>query len=112
MSETNVIYVAKDFYPRPSGRYAKDGMYTGETFREQFLVPRLKKILNGSSTEKLLTVDFTGVTMAGSSFLEEAFGGLVRKHHFDKEELNRVLDIQSPRRPVIKSRIQEYISEA
>lgn len=111
MSENIVIHVATDFYPRPSGRYEKDGKYTGEAFRKNFLVPTLNRLLTLSAGNRL-TIDFTGVTMAGSSFLEEAFGGLVRDHGFNKEYLLRVLDIQSPRRPVIKSRIEEYIKDA
>lgn len=113
MSENIVIHVATDFYPRPSGRYEKDGQFTGEAFREHFLVPKLNTILHTSSTsDSFLTIDFTGVTMAGSSFLEEAFGGLVRKNGFKKDDLYKILNIHSPKRPVIKSRIIEYIDEA
>lgn len=50
--------------------------------------------------------------MAGSSFLEEAFGGLVRNREFTKEFLREVLIIRSPRRPIIKDRIETYINEA
>ena len=50
--------------------------------------------------------------MAGSSFLEEAFGGLVRKGKFSKDFLQKVLVIRSPRRPIIKDRIETYIKEA
>lgn len=105
-----IINIAKDFYPRPAGRFSADGEYTGETFREKFLTPKLKSIQLSSGSR--LIVDFTGVTMAGSSFLEEAFGGLVRKGHFPKDFLQKVLVIQSPRRPIIKERIETYIKEA
>lgn len=111
MNEEIVIHVAEDFYPRPSGRYLKDGQYTGEAFRDRVLIPKLQKIKE-SGHEEPLVVDFSDVTMAGSSFLEEAFGGLVRTNLFSKEFLNRVLVIKSPRRPVINDRIELYIKEA
>jgi hypothetical protein len=106
----NVIYVASDFYPRPSGRYLKDGQYTGEAFRNRVLIPRLQEIQNSGLTDSLV-IDFSDVTMAGSSFLEEA-GGLVRTNLFSKDFLKKVLIIKSPRRPVINDRIELYIKEA
>ncbi|MEO4109705.1 STAS-like domain-containing protein [Acinetobacter pittii] len=107
----NVISVANDFYPRPSGRYLKDGQYTGEAFRNRVLIPRLQEIKESGHDEALI-VDFSDVTMAGSSFLEEAFGGLVRTKLFTKDFLKKVLIIKSPRRPVINDRIELYIKEA
>jgi len=105
---TNIsLNVAQDFYPRPAGRYAVDGKYTGEGFRKKLLVPNLNKL---SENDKLI-IDFTGVTMAGSSFLEEAFGGLVRVEKFDGRKLLNQLDIVSPR-IIIKQRILDYINDA
>lgn len=110
MSEKE-IHVANDFYPRPSGRYEKDGKYTGEAFRENFLMPALDSIQNYDKNSTLI-VDFSDVTMAGSSFLEEAFGGLVRSRKYTKDFLKRVLVIKSPKRPIIGERIKLYITEA
>ncbi|MEC8124184.1 MAG: STAS-like domain-containing protein [Pseudomonadota bacterium] len=107
-----IINIATDFYPRPAGRFSSDGEYTGETFREKFLTPNLEVIQNSNGSNNHLIVDFTGVTMAGSSFLEEAFGGLVRNSRFTKDFLNNALVIKSPKRPIIKERIQTYINEA
>lgn len=68
-----VIDVAKDFSKTPFGRYKSDSQYSAEEFREKLLLP---KIQSGD----FLTVDFTKISLGvGSSFLEEAFGGLVRK---------------------------------
>lgn len=101
------LNVANDFYPRPAGRYTSDGKHSGEAFRSLLLEPKLITL----NENDILVVDFTGVTMAGSSFLEEAFGGLVRVSRFNKEKLLRQLNIISPRE-VIKERIIQYIKEA
>lgn len=65
------IRIAQDFTPFPGGRYPEDGDGNGTTFRENFLVPVLE---NGDSAEIVLD----GARGYPSSFLEEAFGGLVR----------------------------------
>lgn len=102
------LIVAKDFYRRPLGRYRSQGTYTGEAFREDVLVPRLNKL---SHNEKFV-IDFTGVTMNGSSFLEEAFGGLVRDHGYTLERLRNILVLKFPRRPSLENKVWQYISDA
>lgn len=67
-----IINVAKDFSRYPAGRYKQDGPFSGEAFREDFLLPALEKNEN-------IIIDLDGTRGYGSSFLEEAFGGLVRK---------------------------------
>jgi len=68
----NLVHVRiTDFCKYPGGRYAKDGKYSGEDFRENYLKPAFEKA-------ELVVVDLSGVPGFGSSFLEEAFGGLVR----------------------------------
>jgi hypothetical protein len=79
----NYINVADDFSDDPFGRYIDDGDFNATIFRTMHLIPKLKAL---KDNEKL-TVDFTGVsTGLGSSFVEEAFGGLVREG-FSKEFL-------------------------
>lgn len=68
-----VIDVAKDFSRTPFGRYKTDSQFSAEEFREKLLLPNLN---NGYA----LTIDFSKISLGvGSSFLEEAFGGLVRE---------------------------------
>lgn len=102
------LNVATEFYKRPLGRDRSQGTYTGEAFREDILVKKISSLL---PNEKLL-IDFTGVTMNGSSFLEEAFGGLVRKCGFDKNYLKSILVFNFPRRPSLESKVWSYINDA
>jgi len=80
------IDVGKDFSKTPFGRYKTDGEYSAEKFREEVLLPKLL-------IEENILVDFSNVALGvGSSFLEEVFGGLVRKG-YDKEELLKKIQV-------------------
>lgn len=65
------LYI-KDFSKYPGPRYESLGENSGERFRDSFLIPAIVE-------NDEICVDFDGVFGYGSSFLEEAFGGLVRK---------------------------------
>lgn len=72
----------------PFGRYKTDSPSSGEHLREDYLVPALEKYDSVN-----LVLD--GTLMCGASFLEEAFGGLVRINKYDKDELISKLNIIS-----------------
>lgn len=65
------IAVAKDFNKFPGGRYPRHGEGNGQDFREKFLLPHLNE------GEKIVVV-FDDAAGFPASFLEEAFGGLIR----------------------------------
>ena len=67
------IDIARDFSKTPGGRYRRDGEYSGEEFRDDILDPKL-------SVYELLIIDLDGPIGFTTSFLEEVFGGLVRKY--------------------------------
>jgi hypothetical protein len=73
-----IIVVARDFSPYPAGRYRKDGPFSGEAFREEILLPAVKKWSN-------VLVNIDGVAGLPSSFWEEVFGGLIRRHALTPE---------------------------
>lgn len=84
------IVIARDFSKMPFGRFKSDSPNSAERFRKDFLVPALK------SGEREVVVDFTGINHGiGSSFLEEAFGGLVRKEGVPKADIKAKLIIKS-----------------
>lgn len=100
---TLTISVAEQFSPAPAGRFLDDGPYPGAAFRDKLLLPAIR------SSEKVI-VDMEGTELAGSSFLEEAFGGLVRAG-FSEVVLRQKLELRSPRSsdPI---RIWRYIHDA
>jgi hypothetical protein len=102
-----IISVAQAFSPYPAGRFRTDGPYSGEAFREDILVPALR-------TGEAVTVHLSGTSGYGSSFLEEAFGGLVRNGYFTADELHKKLKIEagSSVYEVYKRRVQSYINRA
>lgn len=85
---TSVIEIAKEFSPAPAGRYVEDGPFSAQRFREEFLVPKLHDAINNNS---ILEVSLDGLLGVSSSFLEEAFGGLVRSRVFTPEQLAKHL---------------------
>lgn len=89
-----LIDLAKQFSAYPSGRVPADGSFYGEKFREEFLVPALDEIKDLGEVSAVLTVDIDGVRSFGSSFLEEAFGGLIRNTKHDPAWAARVLKIK------------------
>lgn len=101
---TRTIHIASDFSKTPAGRFVTDGPFSGERFRDEVLVPALK-----NSDEVI--VDLNGVFGFGSSFLEEAFGGLVRKCRFTSDELRRKMRVNASLKTYEK-KVQQYIVEA
>ena len=67
IGNTLEINLARDFHKHPFGRYVNQGPWSGEKFREEFLVPALK-------ANKVVIVDLSYARALGSSFLEEVFG--------------------------------------
>ena len=72
------------FTDMPGGRYPTDGAYNGETFREKHLLPLLAE--HGT-----IELDLSDSYGYGSSFLEEAFGGIVRHGHYTSTKLKEVI---------------------
>lgn len=108
MVEINdTIKIKDDFSRYPLGRDDSDGPFNGEKFRKEHLVPALRM-------HEKVTVYLDGPKGYGSSFLEEAFGGLVRKENFSKDDLKRklVITYEEPVYELYKDEAWEYIEEA
>ncbi len=101
------ISIGEDFSKAPIGRYDSDGPHNGAKFRDKILKPALD---NNDS----ITIIIDDVEGYGSSFLEEAFGGLVREHRFNKRDLIKRIQIQYslPEFKIYHKLITKYIEEA
>ncbi|WP_405047992.1 STAS-like domain-containing protein [Rhizobium miluonense] len=108
-----MIDVAQQFWPYPSGRVSDDGSYNGLRFRTEFLEPALENVRVSPTREKVV-VNIDGVRSFGSSFLEEAFGGLVRSGRYTKRDLDLLLEVQvtKPHLFIYRDAIQKYIADA
>lgn len=82
------ITIATDYSPFPAGRYPDDGPFNGERFRDTILLPLLNK------AEKVV-VDIDNVATLPSSFWEEIWGGMIRKHRIDKATARRRFAIRT-----------------
>lgn len=78
MNNTKKIKIATEYSKTVKGRYhPKDGKYTGQRFREEFLEPIFYNY------DKII-IDLDDLYGCPSSFREESFGGLARKFGVDE----------------------------
>jgi hypothetical protein len=104
MTMQKIVSVAIDFTRFPSGRYKKNGPTSGEEFRDTFLVPLIR---DGNRVK----VELDGTIGYGSSFLEEAFGGLVRVLGNNVQDIHTMVILDTSN-DVLRQEIVGYIDAA
>ncbi len=111
MENELMLSIANEYWPFPAGRVAADGDYNGEEFRKKHLVPLL---IQAEKQGTKLVVSLDGLKSCGSSFLESAFGGLVRYDGYDQSQLRKILEIvcTKPSLERYKIAILRYIDRA
>lgn len=82
------LKVAEDYSDTPGARYISDGPSSGEDFRDNVLEP---KYLACRAANKKLVVDLDGGYGYSTGFLEETFGGLIRKGYTCKDLLENIV---------------------
>lgn len=103
-----VIKVVVDFNPTPYGRYQEPDRgieWSGERFRDEYLAPALKQY-------DYVHVDLTGYNRYGISFLDEAFGGLIRESKLDSDTVLQKLTYSHDKIKSIAILIKERIDAA
>ena len=107
------IDIASQFSRHPAGRVDADGPDNGARFRNEYLVPVLADAVNDNSIREVI-VDIDGCRSFGSSFLEEAFGGLARVPSFPFLDAIEILKIRSkkPHLQIYKDAIHQYLADA
>lgn len=101
------IKICEDYTDAPGGRYIKEGKYSGEDFRDSILLEKYDEAVR--LNEKLI-IDFDGCYGFGTSFLEEAFGGLVRK--YNRRGVWKNLKLTSEEDETIPKLVKKYIEDA
>ena len=113
MKETNEllksfhINIEQDYSETPGARYISDGPFSGEEFRDKLLEPRY---LNCLPLGIKLIIDFDGGYGYPITFLEEAFGGLVRKGYSGIDLLNNTIFVSNEEPKIIED-IKKLILE-
>jgi len=103
------INIRKDFAVAPGLRFRENSKHSGQEFREDVLVPKLRQ---ASGANERLIVDLDGTAGYAPSFLEEAFGGLIRQEGFTVAQLERVLEFISTEEPYLVEETWSYIRDA
>lgn len=101
------IKISTEFSATPSGRTREEGEFSGEEFRDNLLI---KKYKEAEEKNEILEIDFDDGYGFGTSFLEEAFGGMVRKYHIHGA-LERMRFI-SEEDETIPEYVEKYIKDA
>lgn len=106
------INVVREYSDKPGARYESQGSNSGEKFRDTILYP---KFIESIEKKETLVVNLDGGYGYGSSFLEESFGGLVRKLKKENSEIYKrvkeIIIISNDNKAWIE-KINGYIIEA
>lgn len=104
MSE-RLFSIAREFSPNPGPRFIRQGKFSGEALRR-----KLMEVLAGP--EDTIVVDLDGTKGIGSSFLDEAFGGLIRSERKSKDDILRRFKFRSSLDPSYIDTIHDSIERA
>ena len=85
-------WIADEFSATPGGRFRKHGPFSGEEFRDDILRDLLKRAIDFDCK---LSIVLDGTSGYASAFLEEAFGGLVFTGMFDRDTVQRHVEIRA-----------------
>lgn len=98
-----IIKISTDFTKFPGGRLKIDGNNSAEEFRTTKIEPFFE-------IEDKIIIDLDEVEGFSTAFLEETFGGLVRK--FGREQVLNKIEVRCTDEPLLIKEIQQYIELA
>lgn len=101
------LSIADEFSRTPGPRTRAEGANSAEEFLDRVLLRRFDEAI---AADWVLLVDLDGGYGYGTSFLEEAFGGLARRRGI-REVLEHV-DFKSDEEPYLRDDVFTYIKEA
>lgn len=103
------IKIATDFSRIPGARFPEEGDFSGQDFRKNILLPKLKEVID---KKEKLEIDLDGTAGLGTSFLEESFGGLIRIDNIQYQDIIDTLIFISNDDPEYIDEIKNYLKEA
>lgn len=106
--DTIQLKVSEVFTNIPGTREEIESDFSGEEFLEEHLSPMFKKALEEN---KILEIDLDGPAGYATSFLEAAFGGLVREYN-SSEKIRKNIKLICKDDPFLIEDIEEYIEDA
>lgn len=101
------IKISTDFSTTPGARHREEGPYPGDEFRDSILIPKYKAAVENKQN---LVVDFDGCYGYATSFLEESFGGMVRK--LRQRGILDHIELISNEDSSIVELVKQYVKEA
>lgn len=104
-----ILNIAKDYSRCPGARYEREGDFSGEKFREEYLYPKLQEAIE---TGVKLEVILDGSAGYSTSFIEESFGGLIRNNQMTLDEIRNNMIIVSEEDPTYIDDINLYLENA
>lgn len=103
------LIIAIDFSTVPGARYPEEGDFSGQEFRNDVLIPKIKEAM---SNHVHLIIDLDGTAGYGTSFLEEAFGGLIRIDDYSLSVLEDLFIFKSDEDIEYINEIKGYMKDA
>lgn len=103
------LNIAKEFSTTPGSRKIKESVFSGEKLRSEILFPLVKKAMTENSK---IEINLDGTAGFGTSFLEEAFGGLIRENKLDYNDLSKRLSFISTEEEYLVDDILKYMQDA
>lgn len=107
-----IINIARDYSEAPGGAFESNLGYSGERFREECLYPEYIEALKFNNK---IIVDFDGGYGYLNSFLEEAFGGLVRQlisEGYSVKGIQKRFVFISNDNLALEERVRKYMDDA
>jgi len=103
------VKIRDDYNWSTGSRLIIEGPHSGEDFRIKFFYPM---IIDAIASNETLTIDFDGGIGYGTSWLEEVFGGVIRKDRVDAQDVRKHLRLIATQQPYILRLVDKYMKQA
>jgi hypothetical protein len=105
----HTLVISRDFSSTPGSRSIIEGDFSGEALRKEILADMFKSVI---AENTVLFIDLDGTSGYGTSFLEEAFGGLIRDNGYSYQDIREHMELKSEEEEYLLDDIDEYLRDA